>query len=126
LAEPSISSSRILLIPTATPSYTRLTAAPPENATEAPSSRQLETAMTVSISDRVFDAVESTQPATASTLLRELGVSQACVQKQKAALGTWMMVHELGRPLRISLLGNGYGLLLKEIDARRSRLRVSA
>jgi hypothetical protein len=81
--------------------------------------------MTVSISDRAIDAVESTQPATASTLLRELGVAQACVEKQKAALGTWMMAHELGRPLRISLLGNGYGLLLKDIDDRRSR-RVSA
>jgi len=82
--------------------------------------------MTVSISDRVFDAVEATQPATASTLLRELGVSQASVAKQKAALGTWMMAHELGRPLRISLLGNGYGLLMKEIDDRRSRLDVTA
>lgn len=82
--------------------------------------------MTVSISQRVSDAAESSQPATASTLLRELGVSQACVEKQKAALGTWMMVHELGRPLRISLLENGYGLLLKEIDARRSRLDITA
>jgi hypothetical protein len=82
--------------------------------------------MTVSISHSLFDAVESAQPATASSLLRELGMSTACVEKQKAALGTWMMVHELGRPLRISLLGNGYGLLLKEIDARRSRLGISA
>jgi hypothetical protein len=82
--------------------------------------------MTVSLSDRAFDAVESPQPATASTLLRELGVSQACVEKQKAALGRWMMVHELSRPLRISLLGNGYGLLLKDIEERRSKLRVSA
>ena len=78
--------------------------------------------MTVSISHPAFDAVESTQPATASTLLRELGVSQACVEKQKVALGRWMMVHELGRPLRISLLENGYGLLMKEIADRRSRL----
>ena len=78
--------------------------------------------MIVSISHPVFDAVESSQPATASSLLRELGMYKACVEKQKAALGTWMMVHELGRPLRISLLGNGYGLLLKEVDARRSRL----
>ena len=76
--------------------------------------------MTVSISHRVFDAAESTQPATASSLLRELGMSKACVEKQKAALGTWMMVHEAQRPLRISLLENGYGLLLKEIDAKRT------
>jgi hypothetical protein len=82
--------------------------------------------MTVSVSQSTFDAAEATQPATASTLLRELGLSQACVEKQKAALGTWMMVHELGRPLRISLLENGYGLLLKEIDARRSRLDITA
>ena len=76
--------------------------------------------MTVSISHRVLDAAESTQPATASSLLRELGMSHACVEKQKAALGTWMMVHEAQRPLRISLLENGYGLLLKTIDAKRA------
>jgi hypothetical protein len=75
--------------------------------------------MTVSITNRVLDAAE---PVTASALLRELGMSHACAQKQKAALGTWMMIHEAQRPLRISLLRNGYGLLLKEIDARRSRL----
>jgi hypothetical protein len=76
--------------------------------------------MTVSISPRLLDAAESTQPATASSLLRELGLSQACVEKQKAALGTWMMIHEAQPPLRISLLENGYGLLLKTIDAKRA------
>jgi hypothetical protein len=76
--------------------------------------------MTVSISDRVFDAAESTQPATVSSLLRELGMAHASVEKQRAALGTWMVIHEAQRPLRISLLENGYGPLLKEIDARRA------
>jgi hypothetical protein len=76
--------------------------------------------MTVSITDRAFDAGEATQPATASILLRELGMSHACVEKQRVALGTWLMIHEAARPLRISLLENGYGLLLKEIDARRA------
>jgi hypothetical protein len=47
-------------------------------------------------------------------------MSHACAEKQKAALGTWMMIHEAQRPLRISLLRNGYGLLLKEIDAKRA------
>lgn len=77
--------------------------------------------MTVSVTDRVLEAAESTEPVTASALLRELGMSHACAAKQKAALGTWMMIHEAQRPLRISLLRNGYGLLLKEIDAKRAR-----
>ena len=50
--------------------------------------------MTVSISHRVFDAAETTRPATVCALLRELGMSHACVEKQKAALGTWLMIHE--------------------------------
>ena len=84
--------------------------------------------MTVSIShprirhrrtDR--DVGRTTQPATASTLLRELGMSHACVEKQKAALGTWLMIHEAPRPLRISLRENGYGLLLKQTDEKRAR-----
>ena len=73
--------------------------------------------MTVSVTDRAQDAAE---PVNASALLRELGMSHACAEKQKAALGTWMMIHEAQRPLRISLLRNGYGLLLKEIDAKRA------
>ena len=76
--------------------------------------------MTVSITDRAFDAGEATQPATASILLRELGMSHACVLKQRVALGTWLMIHEAKRPLRISLRENGYGLLLKETDAKRA------
>jgi hypothetical protein len=79
-----------------------------------------ETAMTVSITHRVSDAAESTQPTTVSALLRELGVSHTCAEKQKAALAPWMMSHEAQLPLRISLLRNGYGLLLKEIDAKRA------
>ncbi len=75
--------------------------------------------MTVSISDRVFDAGD-TQPATVCTLLRDLGVPHACVEKQKLALGTWLTIHEPRRPLRISLLENGYGLLLKETDYKRA------
>jgi hypothetical protein len=82
---------------------------------------QPETAMTVSISHRVFDAGETTQPATVSTLLRELGMSHSCVGKQKVALGTWLMIHEPRRPLRPSLRENGYGPLLKASDGRRAR-----
>lgn len=82
--------------------------------------------MTVSISDRVFDTAETPQPGTASALLRNLGVSQASVEKQKAALGRWMKIHEVQRPLRISLLENGYGLLLKEADAKRATPSASA
>jgi hypothetical protein len=31
------------------------------------------------------------------------------------------MIHEAQRPLRISLLKNGYGLLLKQVDAKRAK-----
>jgi hypothetical protein len=47
-------------------------------------------------------------------------MSHACVEKQKVALGTWLMIHEPARPLRISLRENGYGLLLKETDEKRT------
>jgi hypothetical protein len=89
--------------------------------------------MTVSISHSVFDAVGpnatpigSTQPATVSALLRELGMAHASVEKQKAALGTWLMIHEAQRPLRISLRENGFGLLLKQADRDRARPRSLA
>jgi hypothetical protein len=82
--------------------------------------------MTVSITDRPFDAGEATQPATVSILLRELGMSHASVEKQKVALGTWLMIHEPARPLRISLRENGYGLLLKEADEQRAKSRSLA
>ena len=78
--------------------------------------------MTVSIPHRIFDARESEEPATVCTLLRDLGVTHACVEKQKVALGIWLNTHEPQRPLRISLLGNGYGLLLKETDYKRAHL----
>jgi hypothetical protein len=67
--------------------------------------------MTVSIS----------QPDTVSTLLRELGMSHACVEKTRAALGTWLSTHEPGRPLRLSLRENGYGPLLQHFDDEHPR-----
>jgi hypothetical protein len=89
--------------------------------------------VTVSISHPVFDTVgptkptvESTQPATLSTLLRELGMSHTCVGKQWGALHTWLMIHEAQRPLRISLRENGYGLLLKLTDEERAKPRSLA
>lgn len=77
--------------------------------------------MTVSIGHREFDADEAIQPATVSTLLRELGMSRACVEKQRVALETWLLIHQPQRPLRISLRENGYGLLLRETDEKRAR-----
>jgi hypothetical protein len=77
--------------------------------------------MTVSISDRVFATGEARQPGTVSTLLRELGMSHACVEKQKVALGTWLTIHEPERPLRLSLRENGYGPLLKDFDRKRAK-----
>ncbi len=76
--------------------------------------------MTVSIPPRAFDAGETTQPATVCTLLRDLGMAHACVEKQRTALGTWLMIHEPRRPLRISFLENGYGPLVKETDYKRA------
>jgi hypothetical protein len=70
-----------------------------------------ETAMTVSFS----------QPETVSTLLRELGMSHACVKKSRAALQTWLMSHEPGRPLRLSFRENGYGGLLQGVDERHPK-----
>ncbi len=90
-------------------------------------------AMTVPISHPVFAGVEPTamsvataQPATVCALLRELGMSHSCVVKQRAALGTWLMLHEPGRALRISLRENGYGRLLKQTDEERARPRILA
>ncbi len=72
--------------------------------------------MTVSIS----------QPTTVSTLLRELGMSDACVVKTRAALGSWLTTHEAELPLRLSLRENGYGPLLPEAVDRRDRPRITA
>ncbi|MGZ6778787.1 MAG: hypothetical protein ACXVGO_07325 [Mycobacterium sp.] len=76
--------------------------------------------MTVSISHPDFDAAETTQPATVCTLLRDLGVAHACVETQRTALGTWLMIHTPHRPLRISFLENGYGPLVKATDYKRA------
>jgi hypothetical protein len=89
--------------------------------------------MTVSISRRVFGSgepaatsVAAAQPATVCALLRELDMSHACVEKQRAALRTWLMLHEPGRSLRISLCENGHSLLLKQADRDRARPRSLA
>lgn len=76
--------------------------------------------MTVSISHRDVEPAEATQPATVCTLLRDLGVEHACVETQRTALGTWLMIHTPQRPLRISFLENGYGPLVKATDYRRA------
>ncbi len=60
--------------------------------------------------------VSTSQPATVSSLLRELGLSHACVEKTRVALGAWLSSHEPDRRLRLSLRENGYGLLLQDID----------
>jgi hypothetical protein len=78
--------------------------------------------MTVSVSERVLDASEDVQPDTVCTLLREMGMSHACVEKQRAALGSWLNIHAPHRALRLSLHENGFGPLLKETDYKRARL----
>jgi len=59
----------------------------------------------------------STHPTTLPALLRELGVTQASVEKQMPALRAWLATHAASQPLRVSLCCNGYGLLLKESTA---------
>jgi hypothetical protein len=97
-----------------------LTEAPTTIASETRSPQQLETAMTVSMSHRVLDAAETAQPATASALLRQLGIAHVSVEKQKVHLERWLLEHEPQRRLRISLRENGYGLLVKETDEKRA------
>ena len=65
--------------------------------------------------------VSVSQPDTVSTLLRELGMSHACVEKTRVALGTWLTSHEPGLPLRLSLRENGYGPLLQAFDDKHPR-----
>jgi hypothetical protein len=81
--------------------------------------------MTVSISQTVLHTLApgATQPATLSALLRELGVSHACVETHKVALRSWLCANTPRKPLRISLRENGYGLLLKEADEARAANR---
>ncbi|HET7665192.1 MAG TPA: hypothetical protein VFK56_03760 [Mycobacterium sp.] len=59
----------------------------------------------------------ATEPTCLTALLRELGVTQASVEKQLPALRAWLATHRATQPLRISLCSNGYGLLLKESSA---------
>jgi hypothetical protein len=68
--------------------------------------------------------VSVSQPHTVSCLLRELGMSHACVVKTRVALGTWLTSHEPGRPLRLSLLENGYGSLLQDFDSKHPKQDV--
>jgi hypothetical protein len=60
------------------------------------------------------------EPTTVPALLKELGVQQASVAKQKPVLRAWLATHTASRPLRVSLCCNGYGLLLKESSARHN------
>ena len=73
--------------------------------------------MTVSISHRVFDTVEPTRDGRIhSTSHCERPASrtrhvQHVRLEAEGGAGTWLMIHEAPRPLRISLRENGYGLL---------------
>jgi hypothetical protein len=60
------------------------------------------------------------EPTTVPALLKELGVQQASVAKQRPVLRAWLATHTPSRPLRVSLCCNGYGLLLKESSAKHN------
>lgn len=70
--------------------------------------------------------VSTSQPATVSTLLRELGLSHACVEKTRVALGGWLTTHEPQQALRLSLRENGYGPLLQDFDDKHPKPDASA
>jgi hypothetical protein len=55
---------------------------------------------------------QSTQPATAAALLRQLGISHISVLHQRAALAEWLQRNTATAELKLSLRANGYGLLL--------------
>jgi hypothetical protein len=61
-----------------------------------------------------------TEPTSLPALLKELGVKQASVEKQKPMLRAWLATHTASRPLRVSLCCNGYGMLLRESSARHN------
>jgi hypothetical protein len=61
------------------------------------------------------------EPATTPALLRLLRVQDVSVKQQGAAIISWLTEHEPTRSLRCSLLANGYGLLLKQVQQQPSR-----
>ncbi|HZA09314.1 hypothetical protein [Mycobacterium sp.] len=65
--------------------------------------------------------LQSTQPHTASALLRTLHASEASVMTQRVVLREWLVKHTPDKGLRVSLRQNGYGLLLDDIFGRIAR-----
>jgi hypothetical protein len=65
------------------------------------------------------------QPATASALLRILGIENTPVARQKPALHAWLIENPPTRELDISLRRNGYGMVIDEIYGPH-RLRPTA
>jgi hypothetical protein len=72
--------------------------------------------MTMSI-PHPHEVETETQPTSVLALLRQLGVKQVSVEKQKPALRAWLATHPANATLRVSLRQNGYGPLLKESSA---------
>ena len=68
--------------------------------------------------------VASEQPTSVPALLRELSMDHASVENQKVALRAWLVDNTPDPALRLSLRGNGFGLLLTQIsDAANPRAR---
>jgi hypothetical protein len=60
-------------------------------------------------------SVRSTQPRTLPELLRLLGVNDEPVAKQWEPITAWLAEHQASPELWMSLLANGYGLLLEQM-----------
>jgi hypothetical protein len=57
----------------------------------------------------------SSQPNTASALLRMLRIHNVSVEQQKPALRAWLIDNPPNPALRISLRSNGYGPLIDDL-----------
>ena len=78
----------------------------------------------------IGDADKRTEPggpATLPTLLRTLHIDDKPVEAQWDTLRGWLIGHPPGKKLRISLLSNGYGLLLRGLGpAKRPKPPITA
>jgi hypothetical protein len=72
------------------------------------------------------DGTLAVEPATTPALLRLLRVDEVPVKQQGAAIISWLTGHEPTRSLRCSLLANGYGHLLNQVQQPTRSKHVSS
>jgi hypothetical protein len=72
------------------------------------------------------DGTLAVEPATTPDLLRLLRAQNLSVMQQGAAIISWLTEHKPTRSLRCSLLANGYGHLLKQVQQPSRSKHVTA